>query len=433
MNIERIVKGTLRAVLRILVFLIAMETFFWVGGILTEQAKSFGRHVRLQQRSDVTIICLGDSVTAAGNSASYPLQLEQILNERDSNRTYRVFNLARGGQDSSYSAGNILHWRREYHPDYVVTMFGAFDPRAQDEGRESRFVRALQSLRIVQIIDVFRKRVSRSEHLQEEEKEEPAKSQIKIIWNAVEQLPPVKKVVAQMALYANAMGRLSQAENLYRRIMEFEELKKVLPYLHESLANILWQQKKYAEYAEELKNVSYYSWEGGVYETLCVHPDFRKKILEAITIRQDKKPDEPYYEDMMAACYEAGGEKEQTVVHQRKARQLRLKQKNPYTRKAYRDLLNILADDPDIQPVLVQYPRRDLDALKLVVQDAPGYDHLIFVDNQRNFEEALQEYVYDELFFDRAAGDFGHGTTVGNRLIAESIADAILQSIKSRQ
>jgi hypothetical protein len=55
------------------------------------------------------------------------------------------------------------------------------------------------------------------------------------------------------------------------------------------------------------------------------------------------------------------------------------------------------------------------------------YEGVIFVDNERVFKEALKKGEYRDYFSDTFAGDFGHCTEKGNRLLAENIANVILK------
>jgi len=97
---------------------------------------------------------------------------------------------------------------------------------------------------------------------------------------------------------------------------------------------------------------------------------------------------------------------------------------NLYTETAqnYRRLKEIL-DKRNVKLVCVQYPLRDLDPLKRVFDDPRG---IIFVDNQQSFKQAVSSGGYKLYFRDMFAGDFGHCTNKGNRLLAQNIADAIL-------
>ena len=51
------------------------------------------------------------------------------------------------------------------------------------------------------------------------------------------------------------------------------------------------------------------------------------------------------------------------------------------------------------------------------------------MDNEKVFKQALRKASYDEYFRDNFAGDFGHCTPNGNRLLAENIADTILKKV----
>ena len=43
------------------------------------------------------------------------------------------------------------------------------------------------------------------------------------------------------------------------------------------------------------------------------------------------------------------------------------------------------------------------------------------------FKSLLKKYVYDDLFIDSFADDFGHATPFGNRVIAENVAQELLR------
>ncbi len=74
--------------------------------------------------------------------------------------------------------------------------------------------------------------------------------------------------------------------------------------------------------------------------------------------------------------------------------------------------------------VCVQYPGRELEPLVRLLDDPRG---VVFVDNEPDFREALERQAYADLFLDDCYGDFGHATAAGNRILADNIADAILE------
>lgn len=81
-----------------------------------------------------------------------------------------------------------------------------------------------------------------------------------------------------------------------------------------------------------------------------------------------------------------------------------------------------MAQARGIKMVCMQYPRRSVEPLRRALS---GCDELVFVSNEENFRDALKTNDYTDLFRDNFAGDFGHCTDKGNRLIAENLADVI--------
>ena len=79
--------------------------------------------------------------------------------------------------------------------------------------------------------------------------------------------------------------------------------------------------------------------------------------------------------------------------------------------------------------VCVQYPMRDVEPLRKIFEKNEG---VLFVDNEGIFKKALKKVSYKEYFIDMFAGDFGHCTQEGNRLLARNIADVILKEVFDR-
>jgi len=79
-----------------------------------------------------------------------------------------------------------------------------------------------------------------------------------------------------------------------------------------------------------------------------------------------------------------------------------------------------------IKYISMQYPTRDINELEDMFE---GDEDIIFISNEENFKKALEKGKYDNYFIDSFAGDFGHCTLRGNRLIAENAANAILNEL----
>lgn len=77
-----------------------------------------------------------------------------------------------------------------------------------------------------------------------------------------------------------------------------------------------------------------------------------------------------------------------------------------------------------IRMICMQYPLRSIDDLKAVF--GTDKNSLMFVENSSNFEAVLKKGRYADFFTDNFAGDFGHCTGKGNRLIARRLAETIM-------
>ena len=79
-----------------------------------------------------------------------------------------------------------------------------------------------------------------------------------------------------------------------------------------------------------------------------------------------------------------------------------------------------LATDRGINFIFVQYPRRKADLLRFFIER-----DMFVISNYKVFEDLLKRYEYDDLFTDNFAGDFGHSTVLGNRVIADNVAQQL--------
>jgi len=128
----------------------------------------------------------------------------------------------------------------------------------------------------------------------------------------------------------------------------------------------------------------------------------------------------------LAVIYEVTGQAARAQEYSDKANELGLSWYKPMTANNYHTLKEIL-NRRKIQLVCVQYPMRNIEALKKIFQG--NIDGILFVDNEKAFKEAVKEGSYKEYFRDMFGGDFGHCTEKGNRLLAGNIANVILKEV----
>ena len=89
--------------------------------------------------------------------------------------------------------------------------------------------------------------------------------------------------------------------------------------------------------------------------------------------------------------------------------------------------LKVMLDKRHVRLVCVQYPMRPISSLEKIF--AGEGDNIIFVDNENIFRNAIGQDGLNAYFVDMFAGNFGHCTEKGNRLLGENIAKAILREM----
>ncbi len=213
-----------------------------------------------------------------------------------------------------------------------------------------------------------------------------------------------------------------------------EEFKKTISlnpenywWVHLELGLCFKEQAKYAEAEEMFKktlelNPQYYwayaelSW---CYEKEGKYSEAEQVFKKAIELNPN---DDRAYAGL-AALYQGIGKYEPMKEHYKRAAQLRSEYYNYPYYSNYLKLKEIL-DGRGVKLVCVQYPMRSIKPLKRIFE---GKNNIVFVDNEKVFKDALRKSDYKEYFADIFAGDFGHCTSKGNRLLAENIAKVILE------
>jgi len=131
----------------------------------------------------------------------------------------------------------------------------------------------------------------------------------------------------------------------------------------------------------------------------------------------------------LAELYEEKGQPEIAKIYRQKAKSAQLKYYSFSVLVNYLKIKDML-DRRKIKLVCVQYPNRSVDPLKNIFKGKQG---VIFVDNEKIFREAISKDGWKVYFQDAFAGDFGHCTPKGNKLLAGNVAKTILEEIYNYQ
>jgi len=146
-----------------------------------------------------------------------------------------------------------------------------------------------------------------------------------------------------------------------------------------------------------------------------------KEILER---GRQMFPDNPTFAGRLARIHEQAGDQEQASMYRQEVQRM-AERRSLLTEQSYDRMARIL-DRRGVRLVVAGYPRRSIEPATRLF-DVRG--DIILVDNGPIFDKALEAATYEELFSDECYGDFGHGTRKGNRLIAENVAQSILDAL----
>ncbi|MCB9772114.1 MAG: tetratricopeptide repeat protein [Candidatus Omnitrophica bacterium] len=223
--------------------------------------------------------------------------------------------------------------------------------------------------------------------------------------------------------YVEAIKYLSKQRDIDPK---FKDLYVQLAYCYRRIGQNEMADKVFSEGVKIIADDPqiYYEWGYALMEDKK-YSQAQSAFEEAIRLnREDLHSVNDRMYDQLLKCYEAQG-KADKVAEIKKIIQERSEYYNPQTQKNYLKLVKF-ARQRRIPLVAVQYPYRPLAPLVGMLSSEIG---IAFVDNQKIFVDALTRNRYDDLFSDRFAGDFGHCTPSGNALLANNVADQILEMV----
>ncbi|MBU1864207.1 MAG: tetratricopeptide repeat protein [Candidatus Omnitrophica bacterium] len=452
----------------VLICIVILEIGLRVGGFACLFMQEYRNRAGLDEGNAYRILCLGDSTTAGSSPTMYPQQLEEILNATPRDTSFVVINKGMFNVDTTDIMYNAPAFVETYKPQIVIAMMGTNDSHTTVPHRHT-MTHILQSFRTYKFACLIAKhiRTTRSSNFFYEGVEYKDKHE----WSTAQELfyketlRHPQNVQAHVELgWCYYYDRLfNKAEKTFKRVLsiepshleavlglgltygyqgrkkESEELltiaRKENPNNHDVLMKLCIYYRDTRDYTraiplfeEVIPLDPHFSWlysAGG--ECLMGVGRIREAISmfkKALIFLPDTDDHASYIN--LAQCYEHLNKLEKAAQYKKKAESL---QSTFYskTRTNYRTLYTLLKTK-GIQLVCVQYPMRPVSLLKKIF---PNEDDILFVDNEAIFKHGVQEKGYNYYFDDRFAGDFGHCSPEGNRLLAENIARVILTYVNN--
>jgi tetratricopeptide (TPR) repeat protein len=466
---------------------VLLEAGLRVAGFVSVSIQEHRNLRSAKQKGAYRILCLGESTTAR----QYPPFLEEILNKRNTGIQFSVIDKGVVAINTSTILNNLNDNLNTYSPDMVITMMGMNEQQVAyykdipfartklfQHLRAYRFLLLLYNRLSEKLSASTRSRPQQSRLIQAEEgfkraiALDPAKAHIYVdlgklyaqkgsfsqaedaLRKAIDLAPQDDSAYLALGDVYKREGKLSEAADVFQKAVELnprsdrayielgwayqseDAFKKAIELDPGSAKAYFCLGKFYAQKG------SFSQAEGALKKALELAPQNDQPWIELAwvyakegkylqaedTFKQAIKlrPQRDLFYGALSALYEDMGESALAREYGRKADRIRLNQYNLVTVNHYRILKETLVAR-GIRLVCMQYPMRSIESLKQIFAGNEG--GVIFIDNAKIFKDAVAHDGYDVYFKDMFAGDFGHCTEKGNRLLAENIANTILREV----
>ncbi len=412
----------------ILLTFILLEVALRLSGFIILSLQEHRNIVSIRQRGEYRIMCLGESTT----QNQYPRFLEEVLNNCNLGIKFSVIDKGVGGINTATVVSGLEFNLDKYHPDIVVAMIGINDLGEHlpyEAISDSKIILFLRSFRTYKLARLVWLHLTTKAHI----KKQIALLMPGLIRAYAEEINPISNMDSfKKNAYAGVKWLCIDRDEIPRAEKVFKKAIEINPYnvgayvtmgrLYSGAGKISLAQKIFKR-AIDINPRDYggYAGLGWIYRTQGKFSLAEEAFKKAEKL--NPQSDEQYA--ALYALYQEMGKLKLAKKYERKMERLRLNYYNPVTVDNYLKLKEIL-DRRGIRLVCVQYPMRSIEPLKKIFQ---GREGIIFVDNEKIFKDALKMAGYKEYFRDMFGGDFGHCTVKGNRLLAQNIANTILNEV----
>ena len=477
-------------ILGFFIVFIALEIALRFGGLIFIKMQDYQNLASLGDKTvNYRIMCLGDSTTALGGKNSYPLQLENILNQRSQRTHFSVINKGAILVDTSYILQHLEENIARYKPDMVTIMAGINDQYSPYTGEMPQNQSLFDKLKTIKFVKLLIRNLNSKASGQDRPRAYPIEDDLR---KRVEVNPFDGAAYIELGRFYRQLGRYVESEQALTRAAQvnpadyiayfeagmtyldqskymqaenmFRKTRELNPQYFMASMQLAFTYKLEGKYKEAERiileginadpetNAWGYSELGFCYKSEGRYDEAEEMLKKSTEVL-------PLYFWAYAElvnCYKIRGKYDQAENILKKAIQV-----NPEDEKAFAELgrlYKVMGRSKESEEFLdkseflaskrygskTKYNyhmiKRVLDSkgIRLVCVQYPmrsvkplqqifnGEEGIIFVDNQESFREAVQKYGFSQYFDDMFAGDFGHCNAKGNKLLAENIAGAIL-------
>ncbi len=405
----------------VLLFISVEGLFFCTGYLVSFFQKAHSDKTHLNAP---TILVLGESTSAEsfidkGYEFSWPHQLKKLLQENG--YCFEIVNMSKPGTSSGYLLKDLPTYVQKYKPQISISMMGVNDANNLwlKENIHESFLWNFRTIRFFSILQ----RILENSY-----------DTVKLQKNAGVSFT-VGELLSDFSIgNINSYSEKQIDLNLGRLQTDFERSE----YLSEVATKLLPPINSfYSDFSNSIKFFKrslVYSQNADAFEQLAYLYQYFHKNDDCFDLAKDMVSRKIQLEDPLLTyfsrcAYDSNNkEKWKKIFLNLGPFEITLSEGQipSSTSEHYKRIAQYL-HSYKVQMVVMQYPLRNMALLQQTLKE---WDDILFVSNQENFNKELQVHRWSELFVDKFAGDFGHTTTYGHKLIAQNVLKTVLEILK---
>jgi len=463
------------------VSLVLIEILLRLSGFVYMSLQEHRNYLSMKQRGHYRILCIGESTTQGGDWA-WPHQIEQVLNESSFGVKFSVINAGIAGITTDGLAERLPGEIDRYKPNMVLAMMGVNDNSLEWSEAARPFIKKsffsqFRTFKLLQLLRLnalakFRKLFYKKAENKYDEGKTAAYSTTRFPRGSDAPQPSTGRADTLASGDQTKQGYFDQANKLHvdglyaEAISAYRKAIEIDPLFYDAYIGMGWSYECLGMRKESLaafqKVVDMDKSNYKAYRALAHIYSFQHRNTEVISILEKLIKQHPHdnvayvqladayisegkyiqaeetlknaiaadakndrARGLLASMYEIQGKHDLSMQYYEEANNIRGSYYFPETRENFIRIKHML-DERKIAFVCIQYPMRSVKALMKTVE---GQDNITFVDNEAIFKNAVKKEGYDAIFTDTFGGDFGHCTQKGNRLLAENVANTVVEKI----
>lgn len=414
------IKKIFLIIIGILISFLILETVLQIGTIAISAIHNY-KNDNSTGAEDITVLCLGESTT----DGQWPPILQKILDAKAKHKKFRVIDEGHAAKNSEYLLYEIVEKKLNfYKPEIVVGMIGANDK----ESNKPYIVRKRTAFKLKTFSLLFLIK----DHLTKKDYSELNKAQLNnnIDGDLMNEIIQMAELSFNKEKSSQILEEMKKITAKYPDIHYYESMGPALinPYFYEIISK---KDNKYIfsidDFTDYYKISDSYIEPDKTYILFAKNYYNTKNYYNAVLCAKMALTHSP---DSLISVKHIIDMGEKLNINATLPYNLSTGQKHNNTYWITKTIYMAIAEkifDSGAQLIAMQYPTLSIENLKNHLSESKYYDKIIFISNTENFKEALKIYKIEDIFKDMFGKTFGHCTELGNKIIAENVAETILK------